>query len=153
MGHHHTLITYLDTNVYNRPFDDQTQLRISLETLAFISLLQMTETNQITLVTSTVLVLENDYNPFFARQQWVKYCLNYAKHHQIVNDNIRQRAKQLESHALKSKDALHLACAEAAACDYFLTCDDRLIKRYKGALQVKNPVDFVLELTRNNDES
>jgi predicted nucleic acid-binding protein len=152
MIHRHTLI-YLDTNVYNRPFDDQTQLRISLETLAFISILQMIETNQITLVTSTVLVLENDYNPFPVRQQWVNYCLNYTKHHQTVNDNIRHRAKQLESKALKSRDALHLACAEVAACDYFLTCDDLLIKRYKGTLQVNSPVDFVLELTRNNDES
>ena len=34
---------YLDTSVYNRPFDDQTQPRIWLETLAFAVILQMVE--------------------------------------------------------------------------------------------------------------
>ena len=34
---------YLDTSVYNRPFDDQTQPRICLETLAFVVVLQMVE--------------------------------------------------------------------------------------------------------------
>ncbi len=34
---------YLDTSVYNRPFDDQTQARIALETLAYTVILQMIE--------------------------------------------------------------------------------------------------------------
>jgi len=34
---------YLDTSVYNRLFDDQTQPRIWLETLAFAVILQMIE--------------------------------------------------------------------------------------------------------------
>ncbi len=39
-------------------------------------------------------------------------------------------------------------------CDYFLSCDDRLLKRYKGhLLEVKNPVEFIFLLTGKNDES
>jgi len=34
---------YLDTSVYNRPFDDQTQPRIGLETLAFATIMQLIE--------------------------------------------------------------------------------------------------------------
>lgn len=45
---------YLDTCVYNRPFDDQTQPRIWLETLAFSVILQMIENGSVALVTSTV---------------------------------------------------------------------------------------------------
>jgi hypothetical protein len=51
-------------------------------------------------------------------------------------------------------DALHIACAEAMDCDYFLSCDDRLLKRYKDhLLEVKNPVEFIFLLTGKNDES
>ena len=31
---------YLDTSVYNRPFDDQNQTRIRLETESFLSILE-----------------------------------------------------------------------------------------------------------------
>jgi len=30
------------------------------------------------------------------------------------------------------KDAAHLACAIKAGCDYFITTDDKLIKKYDG---------------------
>jgi hypothetical protein len=42
---------YLDTSVYNRPFDEQRQARIWLETLAFSVILQMIENHDIELVT------------------------------------------------------------------------------------------------------
>ncbi len=145
---------YLDTSVYNRPFDDQTQPRIGLETLAFITIMQLTEIGRIALATSSVLAFENDNNPFRERKQWVNYCMNYAKLHQTANENIKKRAKQLEQNAIKSMDALHLSCAEAMNCNYFLSCDDRLIKRYRDHfLQVKNPVEFIFLFTGKNDES
>jgi len=62
---------YLDTSVYNRPFDDQTQPRICLENLAFVTIMQLTEMGQIVLATSSILAFENNNNPFRSRQQWV----------------------------------------------------------------------------------
>jgi len=144
---------YLDINVYNRPFDDQTQPRICLETLAFVTIMQLIEMDQIALVTSSMLEFENNKNPFPSRQQWVNYCLNYTKQHKTLNESIKSRAKQLEQEAIKPMDAPHFACAEAIGCDYFLTCDDRIVKRYRGNIQVLNPVDFILLLTGKNDES
>jgi len=41
------------------------------------------------------------------------------------------RAEEMEQQGLKAIDALHLACAEAAHADYFITCDDEVIRRYK----------------------
>jgi hypothetical protein len=38
---------YLDTRVYNRPFDDQSQAKIFLETQAILLILQAIETQQI----------------------------------------------------------------------------------------------------------
>ena len=44
----------------------------------------------------------------------------------------------------KYKDATHIACAVYAKCDYLLTTDIRLIKRYKGEeIKILNPVDFI----------
>ena len=55
-----------------------------------------------------------------------------------------RRAGELEEAGVRPLDALHVACAEAAECDLFLTCDDRLINRYEGELNVMNPVDFIV---------
>lgn len=139
---------YLDTSVYNRPFDDQSQPRIWLETLAFAVILQMVEAAGVELVSSSVLEYENSRNPFPVRQRWVSRCLRLAKVHQTVDEDIRLRAEELERAGVKPVDALHVACAEAAGSDDCLTCDDYAIRRYPGkTLRVRNPVDFVLEVT------
>jgi len=136
---------YLDTNVYNRPFDDQTQPRIWLETLAFAVILQMIEAETVELVTSSVLEYENSRNPFLLRRNWVDHCSRLASYHHRVDERTRRRAEELERQGIKAIDALHVACAEAAGCEYFLTCDDRVVRRYQGErLRVLNPVDFVV---------
>ena len=135
---------YLDTSVYNRPFDDQTQPRIWLETLALALVLQLVEAGEAILVNSTVLEFENSRNPFSLRQDWVSRCLEQATAYQRVDESIRERAEALEKHGLKAIDSLHVACAESAGADYFLTCDDRLLKKQKHiTISSMNPLDFV----------
>ena len=51
---------YLDTSVYNRPFDDQSQIRIRLETEAFLSILEKAISGSIVIIgqlTGTMTVL------------------------------------------------------------------------------------------------
>ncbi len=139
---------YLDTSVYNRPFDDQTRPRIWLETMAFALILRMIELGEAELVSSSVVAYENSRNPFLERKAWVSDCLRLARQHTQVNEEIRVRARELESQGLRSVDALHVACGEAAEVDYFLTCDDRVVKRYQGGkMSVLNPVAFILIMT------
>jgi predicted nucleic acid-binding protein len=135
---------YLDTSVYNRPFDDQTRPRIWLETLSLALILQLVEAGDVTLVNSSVLEFENTHNPLIIRRDWMTKCLQQAKVYQLVDLSIRARAEFLEKNGVKPIDALHVATAEAAGCDYFLTCDNRLLKKHR-LLTVKsmNPVDFV----------
>jgi len=64
----------LDTSVYNRPFDDQTQPRIWMETLALALILQLVEAGEATLVNSSVLEFENSRNPISLRQDWMTRC-------------------------------------------------------------------------------
>jgi predicted nucleic acid-binding protein len=54
-------------------------------------------------------------------------------------------AKYYITKGVYPKDALHLACAELAQCDYFITTDDKLIKKTGNEknLRVVNPVTFI----------
>lgn len=142
---------YLDTSIYNRPFDDRTQPKIFLETQAVILILQMVEAKLIELVSSSVLEYENSRNPYAIKQRFMNQYLQMAIMRQQVNEPIRQRAEQLEQQGIKPIDALHVACAEAANSDYFITCDKRLINRCQElAIVTLNPVDFIVEI---EDES
>jgi predicted nucleic acid-binding protein len=147
---------YLDTSVYNRPFDDQSQPRIWLETLACSLILQMIEEERIGLVTSSVVSYENSRNPFAERQTWVKQVMALAVEYQQVNKSIRERARILEGEGVKALDALHLACAESAGVHVFITCDDRLRRRYgslDGALlSIHEPTEFVRLLDIEDEE-
>ncbi|MCP4700433.1 MAG: type II toxin-antitoxin system VapC family toxin [Gammaproteobacteria bacterium] len=140
----------LDTSVYNRPFDDQSQPRIILETLALTVILQLIANNNIELISSAALMYENSKNPYPIRQKWVSYCMGYSRR-QAVDENIKKQANALEGEGIKAMDALHVASAEAAECDYFLTCDDRILKRYQGTMKVKNPIEFVYAATEKNN--
>lgn len=142
---------YLDTSAYNRPFDDQTQPKIFLETQAVIIILQMIEVKAVELISSSVLEYENSRNPYTIKQEAMNRYLQLAELKQEVSEVIRQRAEELEKSGLKAIDALHVACAEAAKSDYFITCDKRLINRYSGlTTKVINPADFVLEMSSDD---
>jgi predicted nucleic acid-binding protein len=145
------LRVYLDTNIFNRQFDDQTQPRIWLETQAISLILQMIETGEVELITSTVVAYENSRNPQEIRRNWVNKIIASAAWQQLVDEGIRQRGEALEQKGLTALDALHLACAEAAKADYFVTCDDRLIRRYltlsSRLVTVCKPTEFVENVT------
>jgi len=100
---------YLDNCCYNRPFDDQSQLRVRLEIEAFANV--------------------------------------------EITDEVREDSRELMRRGLGNADALHLACAAAADCDWFLTVDRGILKKvgeFKGT-HVANPVDFILEYDHEDD--
>ena len=70
-----------------------------------------------------------------------------AESSSALNDSLKSRALALEQAGFKALDALHLACAEAAGTERFLTCDDRLIRRYPGQMIVESPVTFTTNLS------
>jgi predicted nucleic acid-binding protein len=142
-----SLRVYLDTSVYNRPFDDQTQPRIWIETMAFALIVQMIEGEEVELVASSAVAFETSRNPDVVRQVWVNHCLGLARHTQLVDDGVAARARQLAAEGLKALDAVHVACAEAAGCAYFVTCDDRLIRRYRGPMVPVDPASLVRVIT------
>lgn len=138
---------YLDTSALKRPFDDQTQPRIALETDAIVAVLAMVQSGEATLIGSSALEYENERNPQPERLRWTRRVLELANEFQMLTSPVQERADILEREGLKPLDALHAASAEAANADFLLTCDDRLVRRYAGPLQVLNPVQFILRVT------
>jgi len=64
-----------------------------------------------------------------------------------------RRGQQLEQLGFRAFDALHLACAEKARADVFLTTDDRLLRRASRApeqlrVRVDNPLAWLNEVLR-----
>jgi hypothetical protein len=138
---------YLD-NCINRPFDDQSQLRIQLEAEAKLFIQRKVCEGQLELAWSYILDYENQANPFDERQEVIQAW----KKHAIIDTDETQRilakAGALTEEGLKSKDALHIACAIEMQCDYFITTDDRILNRMKNSqeIAVVDPTTFVREV-------
>lgn len=139
---------YLDTSALNRIFDDQSQPRIYIEASSMLIIFMLIEHRSVELVSSDVLLFENYKNPYEDRNIFVKLVLQKAETIQSINDRILARAQEIEKYGIKGLDALHLACTEELKVDCFITCDDKIIKRYKGSLKIINPIDFVLNILR-----
>jgi predicted nucleic acid-binding protein len=145
---------YLDMNIYNRPFDDQSQMRIRLETMAITMIFTLIERGSFSAKWSFVLDYENSRNPFAERRALVQQLAQACDSSVEPDASIRELARRLaENYEIRGRDALHLACAERSGCDYLVTCDDRLIQqsrrlRQTGTLtvQVLNPIDLLREV-------
>jgi predicted nucleic acid-binding protein len=138
---------YLDTCSLNRPWDDQAQVRIHLEAEAVIYIIDAARRGMEQLITSDYLLAEILRMPDPVRTVDVMNLIQPAVEHVPQDSSVEARAMQLAAYNVTGYDALHLAAAEAAQCDFLLTTDDRLIKRCARAgeaihVKVLNPVDF-----------
>ena len=52
------MLIYLDTNVYCRPFDDQSQERIRREATAFVELIELVQERKLDFLNSEILEFE-----------------------------------------------------------------------------------------------
>lgn len=128
-----TLKIYLDNCCFNRPFDDQTQLKIHVESEAKLEIQSQIRNGKYDLVWSYILEYENKMNPFELRKESIIKWKKIAKEHIIENNEIIAYAENLQRYGIKPKDALHISCARYAKCKYFITTDRLLLnKNVKG---------------------
>jgi predicted nucleic acid-binding protein len=141
---------YLDTCCLNRPFDDQSQERIKLETEAIVLILARMTTKQWVWLGSQTLEIEIERTPDIDQQSRMKRITSFVEQRIEIGQKELERAHELESIGFKGFDAVHLACAENGKADVFLTTDDRLLKLAKRRskqirIQVNNPLDWLKE--------
>lgn len=136
---------YLDVCCLNRPFDDQTQDRIHLESEAVVIILKHVRSGDWEWISSEVVEYEIGRTPELDRRQKVESLIRYAGHRLILDAAILKRGKEIGEIGFGAYDALHLACAEHGNADVFLTTDDRLLmlateKAELLAIKVDNPL-------------
>ena len=136
---------YLDNCCFNRPFDDQTQIRIKIETEAKLKIQEEVRSGNIQLVWSYVLDYENNRNPFLERKiritGWKKYAINDVEE----TSKVLSTADFLNNIGIQKVDSLHIACAIFSCCDYFLTTDDKILQWKGQIVQIKidDPIGFI----------
>lgn len=137
---------YLDNCSYNRPYDDQSQMRIHLETQAKLHIQDIIRDGKIELVTSYVLDFENSNNRSMQKKMAIEKFMKEYTTIYVSNKNEKDIAKSAETimkTGIKEKDAYHVACAVMAECDYFVTTDDRLLKFQSEKIELVTPGEFI----------
>jgi hypothetical protein len=140
---------YLDMCALKRPFDDQRQGRIWIETQAVLRILSAFERGDLRIVSSAVLLLENDHDPDSVRKHRTAVLLASFGTARAVGDTVFDRAQRIIGFGISDIDALHLAAAEEYGASHFITCDDDVIRKATeigSTLIITNPTDFVKEL-------
>ena len=142
----------LDNCCYNRPFDDQTQLKVRLETEAKLFVQQLMRTGAVEYVWSDMLDKEALDNPFPMQRVKIMAWKSGAKIDVEITPEIVIDATALVNIGLGNADAIHLACASAVDCDWFLTTDIGILKKVRqhGLTRVANPVEFAVEVQNAN---
>ena len=143
---------YRDVCCLNRPFDDQTQVRIHLEAEAVLMVLSRCEAGAWQWIGSEVIDWEIAQTPDPERRRRVGLLIQHAHRSVIVGEGEVSRAQQFEEWGVSALDALHLACAESGGADVFLTTDDKLLHKaaaYAERLRVRveNPLVWLKEVS------
>lgn len=160
-----TLI-YLDTNVYSRPFDDQTQIYIQEEADAFLEIITEVEGRRLILLTSDILTFEIQNILSEEKRANVKDYLELCNKHIESSEEVVDLGKRIQSDChIRARDALHIASAILGQARYFLSCDRRvtemrqarcyrrLAKPHRvGYFSAMNPILFVEKMKKGEIE-
>ena len=144
---------YLDTCCLNRPFDDQTQMRIRLEAEAVLAILARIENGDWVWIGSEVLKDEIEQTPDTQKLGRVKLLSGFIQESIEIGEKEINRAMKLQKEGFQVFDSLHIACAESAQVDVFLSTDDGLLKLAKRMskrlnVRIENPLVWVEEMIR-----
>jgi hypothetical protein len=141
---------YLDLCSLKRPFDDQSQPRIHLESEAVLALLGA-PADQIEFLRAPAHDVENDQNPLAVCAERVRQWLTAMYLVETPDEVLVARTAELMVLGFKNFDAFHLASAEGAGADVFVTCDDRLLaaaRRHAALLRIRvaTPLELAAEI-------
>lgn len=124
---------YLDLCCFNRPYDDQSQSRIRIETEAKIVIQQKLKNAECEFLWSSILDFECAMNPFEEHRIAILNWRNIAFGIVMIDQSVLEQARYLITCGVGNFDALHVACSIAGKADVFVTTDDHLLKRLRVA--------------------
>ena len=142
---------YLDQCTFNRPFDDQRNIKIQLETSAKLYIQEQIKQGKYDLVWSYMSDFENSINPYIENKKSIQIWETIAKYRCKSSDTILALGSKVEQKGVRINDALHIACAIESQCKYFITTDMDLIKKDIRDIRIINPIDFIRQMEEQNE--
>jgi predicted nucleic acid-binding protein len=134
---------YLDNCSFNRPFDDQMDMIVYLETKSKLAIQGMIKNGRLELIWSEILDFENNENPFEERKFKILEWKSLAVENIEMDDSILEKARELLELGLRQKDASHIACAIFGKANYFVTTDKKILNKKVQNIELINPIDFL----------
>jgi predicted nucleic acid-binding protein len=137
---------YLDNCCFNRPYDEQSYETIRLESEAKLFVQEKIHNGNISLVWSFILDFENNANPYDNQKESIAEWKQISCENVTAEMAVLERARDVAAiYRVKPKDAIHIASAIFAHCDYFLTTDRQLLKKVSSLKEIRtvNPIDFI----------
>ncbi len=147
----HKWAVYLDVCCLNRPFDDQSQDRIRLESEPIILIIDHCQRDDWLWLCSGAALHEIEQTPARARRERVLQLALSGNVQVRLQAKDYERGTELQKLGFTTYDALHIACAERGQADVMLTTDARLVKRAKRVaeslkVRVENPLTWLQEV-------
>jgi len=142
---------YLDNCCFNRPYDDQNQFKIKIESEAKLIIQEKIKNKELDLIWSFILDYENSRNIDKLKQHEIYQFEKYSKEYFPGYETTLGGAEILMKMGFKKMDALHLISAIQSKCNYFITTDKRILNKDEliSELKIINPVEFVILLGEN----
>jgi hypothetical protein len=137
---------YLDNCCFNRPYDEQLYETIRLESESKLFVQEKIHNGSISLVWSFMLDFENNANPYDNQKESIAEWKQISCENVTAEMAVLERARDVATiYRVKPKDAIHIASAIFAHCDYFLTTDRQLLKKVSSLKEIRtiNPIDFI----------
>ena len=143
---------YLDNCCFNRPYDEQSQAKVKLETEAKQFIQDLVKIKEIELIWSYVLDFENSRNSSDEKRLSIQSWKQLAIQNILENEAVLTRMENLEELGFKSLDALHISCAIEGKADIFLTTDNGILTRKNLVKEIRlmNPIHFFEEKQDEN---
>lgn len=143
---------YLDQCAYNRPFDDQSNIKTQLETLAKLYIQEQIRQGKYDLIWSYMSDFENSNNPNIENKKSIQLWEEISKYKCKSSEQSLAQGKLIERKGIRANDALHIACALESNCDYFITTDLSLSRKKIEGIKIVNPIDFIQIMEEQNED-
>ena len=139
---------YLDACSLCRPFDDQTQLRIHLESESVLHIIELAKNGKLIWFSSEALEFELENIDDSEKREKILALLEYTNGIIELDNEIINNALEFTKLGFTKLDALHIASARSEKVDAFLTTDDKLEKiakknQQKIGIKVDNPLSWI----------
>ena len=128
----------MDNCCFNRPYDDQNQIIMRIETDAKLNIQSSIKQKNYALIWSFMLDFENNDNPYDDNKQIIQSWEKIATEFCDFDEKILEQGKELQKLGIKENDSLHIACAIFTNCEYFITTDYKLTTKDVEKIKIIN---------------